>query len=105
MLIITPLQEVADARRIRTKVLENFERATQPSTTEEERRKLLHFVIVGGGPTGVEFGAELYDFLRQVCVREIRFRDHQAGECNFTLCYEGSLIPTWHHILVHVAGM
>ena len=44
----------------------NFELATQPSVSEEERRRLLHFVIVGGGPTGVEFGAEFYDFLKQV---------------------------------------
>ena len=32
----------------------------------EERRRLLHFVVVGGGPTGVEFSAEFYDFLKQV---------------------------------------
>lgn len=35
----------------------------------DEIKRLLHTVIVGGGPTGVEFGAELYDFIRQVfCV-------------------------------------
>ncbi len=28
-----------------------------------ERRNLLNFCIVGGGPTGVEFSAELYDLL------------------------------------------
>ena len=44
----------------------NFELATQQDTELEERRRLLHFVVVGGGPTGVEFSAEFYDFLRQV---------------------------------------
>ena len=44
----------------------NFELATQQDTELEERRQLLHFVVVGGGPTGVEFSAEFYDFLRQV---------------------------------------
>lgn len=34
--------------------------------TPEESERLLHIVIVGGGPTGVEFGAELYDFVEQV---------------------------------------
>ena len=37
-----------------------------PGVTGEEVKRLLHTVIVGGGPTGVEFGAELYDFIRQV---------------------------------------
>lgn len=59
------LKEIQDARIIRNKILTNFELATQPSVSEEERRRLLHFVIVGGGPTGVEFGAEFYDFLKQ----------------------------------------
>ena len=60
------LKEVADAQRIRSKILRNFEVAVQPSVSLQEVRKLLHFVIVGGGPTGVEFGAELYDFVQKV---------------------------------------
>ena len=31
--------------------------------SDEERRKLLHFVVVGGGPTGVELAGELHDLL------------------------------------------
>lgn len=34
-----------------------------PKTTPEQRKALLHIAIVGGGPTGVEFGAELHDFV------------------------------------------
>lgn len=30
----------------------------------QERQKLLTFVVVGGGPTGVEVAAELYDLVR-----------------------------------------
>ena len=59
-------QEIADARNIRNQILTNFELATQPNVSEQERRRLLHFVVVGGGPTGVEFGAEFYDFFQQV---------------------------------------
>ena len=59
------LKNVTDARRIRSKVIECFERACLPSTTDEERRKLLSFVICGGGPTGVEFAAELFDMLNE----------------------------------------
>jgi len=36
---------------------DNFEMASLPTTTPEERRRLLSFVICGGGPTGVETAA------------------------------------------------
>ncbi|KAF7805888.1 external alternative NAD(P)H-ubiquinone oxidoreductase B3, mitochondrial-like [Senna tora] len=57
------LKEVEDAQRIRRKVLDLFERASLPCVSEEEKKKLLNFVVVGGGPTGVEFAAELHDFV------------------------------------------
>jgi hypothetical protein len=31
--------------------------------SEEEKKRLLHCVVVGGGPTGVEFSGELSDFI------------------------------------------
>ena len=34
-------------------------------TTDEEKKRLLHCVVVGGGPTGVEFSGELSDFIRR----------------------------------------
>ena len=57
------LKEADDALKIRRSVINCFERASLPDLTEEERKKILHFVVVGGGPTGVEFSAELHDFL------------------------------------------
>ena len=57
------LKEAEDALKIRQSVINSFERASLPDLTEEERKKILHFVVVGGGPTGVEFSAELHDFL------------------------------------------
>lgn len=57
------LKEIEDARRIRHRILELFESAVQPNISESTRANLLHFVIVGGGPTGVEFAAELNDFI------------------------------------------
>lgn len=44
-------------------MIDCFEKAILPGLTEEQRRRKLHFVIVGGGPTGVEFAAELHDFI------------------------------------------
>lgn len=31
--------------------------------SEEEKNRLLHCVVIGGGPTGVEFSGELSDFI------------------------------------------
>ncbi len=45
--------------------------------TPEERKRLLHIVVVGGGPTGVEFAGELSDFLRR----------HQVLQLFQSLCY------------------
>ncbi|KAH6775312.1 dehydrogenase B1 [Perilla frutescens var. hirtella] len=63
------LKEVEDAQRIRRAVIDCFEKAVLPGLTEEERRMNLHFVIVGGGPTGVEFAAELHDFVHEDIVK------------------------------------
>nr|DAD23057.1 TPA_asm: hypothetical protein HUJ06_024520 [Nelumbo nucifera] len=63
------LKEVEDAQSIRRSVIDCFERASLPNLSEEERKKNLHFVIVGGGPTGVEFAAELHDFVREDLVK------------------------------------
>jgi hypothetical protein len=43
-----------DAREIRGRIIEIFEKASLPCRTIEEKRNLLHFVIVGAGPTGIE---------------------------------------------------
>lgn len=62
------LKQLSDARAIRNRILQCFERAETPGISAAERKRLLTFVIVGGGPTSVEFAAELHDFLVQdVC--------------------------------------
>jgi NADH dehydrogenase len=59
------LKTIDDAREIQSKILQNLERACLPTTSDEERRRLLSFVVCGGGPTGVEFAAELFDMLNE----------------------------------------
>ena len=44
--------------------------------TEEEKQRLLHCVVVGGGPTGVEFSGELSDFI----MRDVRQRYAHAKD-------------------------
>ncbi|KAK9475948.1 hypothetical protein V1514DRAFT_338343 [Lipomyces japonicus] len=59
------LKDISDALKIRNRILEKFEAANLFLVSEEDKRKLLHFCIVGGGPTGVEFSAELHDLIVQ----------------------------------------
>ncbi|KAJ8761611.1 hypothetical protein K2173_004387 [Erythroxylum novogranatense] len=63
------LKEVEDAQAIRRSVIDNFEKASLPNLSDEERKRILHFVVVGGGPTGVEFAAELHDFVNEDLVK------------------------------------
>lgn len=59
------LKDIEDARSIRGRILDNLEIASLPTTTPEERERLLSFVISGGGPTGVETASEIYDMLNE----------------------------------------
>lgn len=59
------LKQVEDARRIRTTLVNCFERAHLPNLTDDERKHILTFVVIGAGPAGVEFAAELRDFIEQ----------------------------------------
>ena len=63
------LKELEDAQRLRRAVGSLLERASQPGLTEERRRELLTLIVVGGGPTGVEYCGELSDFLLDAAAR------------------------------------
>ncbi|KAH6989362.1 hypothetical protein BKA56DRAFT_629186 [Ilyonectria sp. MPI-CAGE-AT-0026] len=63
------LKDINDARMIRNKVIQNLELACLPTTPDDERKRLLSFVVSGGGPTGVEFAAELVDLLNEDLTR------------------------------------
>jgi NADH:ubiquinone reductase (H+-translocating) len=65
------LKTLDDALRIRRNVLMAFERAER-SDSPEERRRLLTFVVVGGGPTGVELAGALAEIARHSLRREFR---------------------------------
>ncbi|PWY77358.1 NADH-ubiquinone oxidoreductase C3A11.07 [Aspergillus heteromorphus CBS 117.55] len=59
------LKEVDDAQKIRKRIMDCVETAMFKDQTPEEVSRLLHMVVVGGGPTGVEFAGELQDFFEE----------------------------------------
>jgi NADH dehydrogenase len=68
------LKELDDALLIRRQVLTAFERA-EASSDDAERRRLLTFVIVGGGPTGVELAGALAEIARHALKHEFKSID------------------------------
>ncbi|KIY50830.1 nucleotide-binding domain-containing protein [Fistulina hepatica ATCC 64428] len=82
------LKTISDAQSIRRRIMDNFELASLPTTTPEERKRLLSFVICGGGPTGVESAAEIYDFCQEdifeyfpkICREEVSIHLIQSRE-------------------------
>jgi NADH dehydrogenase len=59
-----PFKTLVDAVALRARVVELFEMAEQ-AETEAQRRRLLSFVMIGGGVTGVEVAAELLEMARE----------------------------------------
>ena len=65
------LKSIEDARLIRGRFLLAFERA-EIADNESERRKLLTFVIVGGGPTGVEMAGSIAEVANRTLRSDFR---------------------------------
>ncbi len=63
------LKKLGHAVELRDQILGSFERAVR-ETGPARRRALLTFVIVGGGPTGVEFAGALAELARFVLVKD-----------------------------------
>jgi NADH:ubiquinone reductase (H+-translocating) len=70
--IVAPgLKSIEDATRIRRCILSSFEQA-ELAEDEATRGRLLTFVIVGGGPTGVEMAGAIAEVARQTLKRDFR---------------------------------
>ncbi|KAK3618289.1 hypothetical protein LTR56_024732 [Elasticomyces elasticus] len=57
------LRTVADARRVHHRLTQLLELASIPHVSADEQRRLLHIIIVGGGPTCIELAGKLSDLI------------------------------------------
>ncbi len=65
------LKTLDDALKMREHILLAFERA-EMATDDAVRRKLMTFVIIGGGPTGVEVAGAIAELARSALARDFR---------------------------------
>jgi len=87
------LKTLDDALRIRERILLAFERAER-ERDPERRRALLTFVVVGGGPTGVEMAGAIGEIACKVMARD--FRDIDTRDTRTILVEAGPrLLPAF----------
>jgi NADH dehydrogenase len=80
------LKKIDDATAIRRRILTAFERA-EATDDHEARRRLLTFVVIGGGPTGVEMAGAIAELAR-VALRH-DFRNIDPAEAGIVLVEAG----------------
>src|SRR5258707_6272157 len=95
------LKRVDDATLVRRRVLEAFEHA-EVAASEAERRRQLSFVIVGGGPTGVELAGAIAELARVGMEKD--FRNFDPASAEIILVQAGPrLLPAFPESLAEVA--
>ena len=87
------LKTLEDALEMRRRVLLAFEKAEREQNRAEQRR-LLTFVVVGGGPTGVELAGALAEISRHALANDFRAIDPESAR---VILIEGgpAVLPTY----------
>ena len=83
------LKTIHEARLIRHRLLTAFERAER-EPDPVERRRILHFVVIGGGPTGVEMAGAISELGRYMVSHD--FRNIEPEDMAVTLVEAGPRI-------------
>jgi NADH dehydrogenase len=86
------LKEIDDATRLRQRILVAFERA-EVEEDAARRRALLTFVVVGGGPTGVEMAGAIAELARKALAADFRTIDPRCARIILVEAAERLLQP------------
>ena len=96
------MRELGDAVAVRNHVIDCFERAAA-STSAALQEELLRFVIIGGGPTGVEVATEIHDLIKNVLLA--RYPEIDPARPEVWLVQSGKqLLPGWHTRVVDITS-
>jgi NADH dehydrogenase len=63
------LKSISDARRVRSRLLLSFEQA-EMSDDPAERKRLMTFAVIGGGPSGVELAGAIAELARYTLAKD-----------------------------------
>jgi len=91
------LKNIEDAIFIRGKILKAFEKAERIKSSKEIK-KLMKFVIVGGGPTGVEIAGAIAELSKKILINEFANIDTKTAQV-ILLEAGSSILPTASHNL------
>ena len=69
-----PMKTIPEAIQLRNRILQTFENALN-TTDSEKLQTLLNFVIVGGGPTGVELAGALAEMKQNILPKDYPDKD------------------------------
>lgn len=95
------LRDASHSTVIRSQLVFNWNQANIPGRSPQERDRLLHVVVVGGGPTGVEFAGELADFVN----RDLRKIDpSRARDMRVTIIEANELLGSFDSSLREYAA-
>ncbi|MGK5595291.1 MAG: NAD(P)/FAD-dependent oxidoreductase [Parachlamydiaceae bacterium] len=95
------LKTVADASKIRERILMAFEIAER-TEDPELARKYLNFAIIGGGPTGVEMAGSIAEFAHRTLLKNFRHIDPEQSKI-YLIEGEGQLLPSYPKHLADIA--
>ena len=96
------LKNINDALDIRDKILKAFEKA-ENETDKEKQKKYLNFVVIGGGPTGVEVAGSIAEIAFKDINKE--YRNFNSKDSNVYLIEAGTnILPSYSSKLSNKAS-
>ena len=91
------LKNIKDATSMRTKILKAFEKAERIKNNND-LDKLMKFVLIGGGPTGVEMAGAIAELSKKILTKEFTTIDTKTAK--IILLEAGpNILPTASHSL------
>ncbi len=91
------LKSIEDATFLRGKILKAFEKAER-TKNKQGLEKLMKFVLIGGGPTGVEMAGAIAELSKKVLTKEFTTIDTKAARI-ILLEKSPNILPTTSHSL------